>query len=80
MEGKKKSKEYFKKRLISIALGENNAAVKHSLSKGDTIELSDRSYIGAPPQYARLPMPNGRESQWVKVRKGVPFVRAERRD
>ncbi len=42
---------------------------ERSIKHGDRIEVGDTVYIGRAPKYAFL---NG---MWVKVAKGIPFVK-----
>jgi hypothetical protein len=42
---------------------------ERSLKNGDKIEVGNQIYFGRPPRYAMI---NG---TWVKVAKGVPFVK-----
>jgi hypothetical protein len=42
---------------------------ERSLRDGDKIEVGNQIYFGRPPQFAFI---NG---QWLKVRKGIPFVK-----
>lgn len=47
-----------------------NAAVQHSLDKGDLHHVGGTAYSGRVPRYTM--MPSGR---FIKTAKGIPFVR-----
>lgn len=42
---------------------------ERSIAQGERIEVGDTTYIGRNPQYTLIGM------TWVKVRKGIPFVK-----
>lgn len=50
---------------------EPNAMVKRSMKNGKVVKLSDRQYIGAPPQYSFNPL----LKRVMKSAPGVPYVR-----
>lgn len=56
------------------AQAEPNAMVKHSLKHGDRVDVHDATYAGRNPQYRAQQLP-GMPVQWLKVAKGIPFVR-----
>ena len=50
-------------------------AVKRSINKGGIIEMITGVYRGANPEYKRVTRPDGSLGHWLKVQRGVPFVK-----
>lgn len=42
---------------------------ERSIRDGDEIKIGNQLYFGRAPQYAKI------GDMWVKVRKGIPFVK-----
>ena len=47
----------------------NMTQKQRSVANGSKIEIGDTIYMGRPPEYKLIGM------TWVKVRKGIPFVK-----
>lgn len=52
----------------------SNRAVNFSLERGETIQVGKTVYRGANPVYFNI-SPPGLPAQFVKVKKGIPYVR-----
>ena len=53
----------------------SNAMTDYSIKNGDTIQVGKRTYRGRSPEYAGRPQYPGGPVQYVKVSKGIPFVK-----
>ncbi len=52
-----------------------NAAAQHSIDNGSLQKVGSREYMGDAPVFADMRTDPMSPPNWVKVKKGIPFVR-----
>lgn len=49
------------------------------VNKGELHEIGGHQYMGRNPQYEWVAAPDGYGGTWLKVAKGIPFVRTSKK-